>query len=259
MLRSGSLLLCIVLMAPAQATDEEAIWKNFLTWLNVQPPNSKPVELIGTYKTNLIHEGVPDAEASRRLGVVSKFIFTRHKGVELLWNKVYAGSDPIFLQTPTALVVSAVGGRKPGKALDVGMGQGRNAVFLAVQGWDVTGFDPSEEAVRIARANAEKAGVRISAVVARDDEFDYGSGQWDLIVMTYVRDLNRGDAQQFWRALRPGGLVVYENSADEKNDVLRAFLDFRIVRFEDVEAVPDWNPRTKTRLHRLVAEKIVGK
>jgi 2-polyprenyl-3-methyl-5-hydroxy-6-metoxy-1,4-benzoquinol methylase len=41
------------------------------------------------------------------------------------------------------------------------MGQGRNAVFLAQQGWDVTGFDPSEEAVRIANRNAASVGVKI--------------------------------------------------------------------------------------------------
>ena len=84
MLRSGLLLLCIVLMTPAQASDEEAIWKNFLAWLNVQQPNSKPVELIGAYKAKLIHDGVSDAEVARRMEVISKFVFTRHKGVELL-------------------------------------------------------------------------------------------------------------------------------------------------------------------------------
>jgi len=81
-------------------------------------------------------------------------------------------------------------------------GRGRSlAVFLAAQGWDVTGFDPSEEGVRIARSNAEKASVKIRAVVARDDEFDYGSNQWDLIVVTYVRDLDSNDAKRLWPRL----------------------------------------------------------
>jgi len=52
---------------------------------------------------------------------------------------------------------------------------------------------------------------------ARDDEFGYGSDRWDLIVMTYVRDLNQQDAKRFWKALKPPGIVVYENSADEDN------------------------------------------
>src|SRR5262249_34750760 len=137
----------------------------------------------------------------------------------------------------------------------VGMGQGRNSVFLATQGWDLTGFDPSDEGIRIARSNAEKAGVKIRAVVLRDDQFDYGSNQWDLILVTYVRELTSIDAKRFWQALKSGGIVVYENGSDERNSLLRAFLDFRIVRFEDVEATPDWNPESKTRLQRLIAEK----
>jgi hypothetical protein len=43
-----------------------------------------------------------------------------------------------------------------------------------VRGWDVTGFDPSGEGIRIARSNAEKAGVKFHALVASDDEFQYG-------------------------------------------------------------------------------------
>jgi hypothetical protein len=84
------------------------------------------------------------------MGVVSNFIFTRRKGVEILWDKVYAGTNPIFLQSPSTVVMN---------------------VYLASQGWDVTGFDPSSEAIRLGRSNADKAGVRVRALVARDDEF----------------------------------------------------------------------------------------
>jgi hypothetical protein len=80
----------------------------------------------------------------------------RPDGAKVLWNKVYGGHDPIFIQTPYALLASAV--------------LARNAVFLAMQGWDVTGFDPSDEAIRLAQANAAKAGVKIHAVVATDDD-----------------------------------------------------------------------------------------
>jgi methylase of polypeptide subunit release factors len=46
-------------------------------------------------------------------------------------------------------------GRKPGTALDWGMGQGRNAIYLAGQGWDVTGVDISDVAVEQAKKNVE--------------------------------------------------------------------------------------------------------
>jgi 2-polyprenyl-3-methyl-5-hydroxy-6-metoxy-1,4-benzoquinol methylase len=113
------------------------------------------------------------------------------------WNKVYAANKPIFLNQPTELLVDAVRNRKPGKALDIGMGQGRNAIFLARQGWDVTAFDPSEEGVRQAQAQARKFGVHIRALIAREEQFDLVFLQWDLIVMTYVRRLRTGDAERF--------------------------------------------------------------
>ena len=71
----------------------------------------------------------------------------------------------------------------------------------------------------------------------------------------YVRDLNEHDSELFWRALKPGGIVVYENSASEGNEVLKAFLRYRVVRFENVVDRPDWNPGQQTRLERLIAEK----
>jgi 2-polyprenyl-3-methyl-5-hydroxy-6-metoxy-1,4-benzoquinol methylase len=248
------LLLALVCLAQPAASDT-AIWNDFTSWLQRQQPNSKPGELIRLYRENLLKQGLSPDETGRRMSVVSDSIFTRRKGVEALWDKVFAGNDPIFIQTPSAIVMSAIEGRKPGKALDIGMGQGRNSVYLAAQGWDVTGFDPSQEGVRIAQANAAKAGVKFRTLVARDDEFDYGSSQWDLIVITYVRDLTGSDAAIFLRALKPGGIVVYENGADTGNQVLRAFLGFRIIRFEDVETTAEWNPDRKTHLQRLIAQR----
>jgi len=89
------------------------------------------------------------------------------------------------------------------------MGQGRNLVYLAAQGCDVT----------------------------------------------YTRDLTKEDSVLFWRALKPGGIVVYENGADESNAVLREFLGFQIIRFEDIQATSDWNPENKGRVQRLIAQK----
>lgn len=244
----GAAMLC------AQAPSDRQ-WKDFLAWLSAQPPNSRPGELLRPYRAELIRKGMAPAEASRAMDELGHLAFTRPDGAKVLWNKVYSGRDPIFVQTPNALVAAAIEGRKPGKALDFGMGQGRNAVFLAMQGWDVTGFDPSDEAVRQAEANAAKAGVKIHAVVAGDDRFDLGSGRWDLIVMTYIRSLSAGDAERIARALAPGGLFVYENGSDRDNQLLKQFLGFRIVRFEDTDGYPDWNPAEKIRMERLVAEK----
>ena len=172
------------------------------------------------------------------------------------WDKVYASGTPIFSPQPTELLVTAVKDRTPGKALDIGMGQGRNAIFLARQGWNVTGFDPSGEGVSRAQAEARKSGVTLHASIAREEQFDLGTAQWDLIVMTYVRRLHKSDAERFWSALTPNGIFVYENNNVEgRNEMLRDFLAFRILRFEDIDGHSDWHSEKKQRVERLIAEK----
>jgi SAM-dependent methyltransferase len=238
----------------AQA-DPEAQWKAFLVWLNAQPANSRPANLIRPYREILVRQGMAPAEAEREMERLGHLAFIRPEGAKVLWNKVYGGTDPIFVRTPNALLARVIEGRKPGKALDIGMGPGRNAVFLAMQGWDVTGFDPSDEAVRQAQASAAQAGVKIRAEVTSEDRFEFGAAHWDLIVMTYIRSPTARDAERIQRALAPGGLLVYENGSDRHNELLKLFLPFRIVLFEDVDAFPDWNPGEKIRLERLAAEK----
>ncbi|HEY6332024.1 MAG TPA: class I SAM-dependent methyltransferase [Blastocatellia bacterium] len=237
------------------AASDEANWKDFLQWLRAEPPKSKPWDLIGPYRDVLLKKGIPPAEADRIMSLVNGLAFTRPEGAKVLWNKVFGGNDPIFLPTPTEFLVHAIQGRRPGKALDFGMGQGRNSVFLALSGWEVTGFDPSDVGIGIAQENARKAGVKINTVVATDDQFDFGKNQWDLIVVTYVRQLSQADAAKLWSALKPGGIVVYENGESYRNSLLRAFLQYRIVRFEVVETNGDWNPSRKGMVERLIAER----
>lgn len=252
-------LLCIIGMAcvcfAQTAGSEDAIWKDFLQWLDAQPPNSRPADLISPYRNELLKKGISPAEADRIMELVEGLAFTRPDGAKVLWNKVFGGKNPIFLQTPTEFLVRATLGRHPGKALDFGMGQGRNTVFLALSGWDVTGFDPSDVGIRIAQENARKAGVKINTVAATDDQFDFGKNRWDLIVVTYVRLLSQADAAKLWDALKPGGIVVYENGEFGGNLLLRAFLRYRIVRFECVATNGDWNPSREGMVERLIAQK----
>jgi 2-polyprenyl-3-methyl-5-hydroxy-6-metoxy-1,4-benzoquinol methylase len=248
-----SLIGMLLVVGLIGQTSDEANWKAFLVWLKAQAPNSKPAGLINPYRDKLTREGVREPELNRQMDLIWSGCYHRPDGVGPFWSKIFGGDRPIFTEQPNALLVSAIEGRKPGRALDFGMGQGRNTVFLAQQGWDVTGFDPAEEALRIANKNAASLGVKIRTIVARDDQFDFGAAQWDLIVVTYVRDLTPHDAAAFRRALKPGGIVVYENGASPDNGVLQAFLGFQIVRFEDVEAISDWNRTEKHRVQKMIA------
>ena len=178
------------------------------------------------------------------------------KSSDPFWDSVYSQQRSIFSQHPTELLQYAVKDRTPGKALDIGMGQGRNAIFLAQEGWDVSGFDPSVEGVRQAKAAAQKLKLHLNASVAHEEDFDLGRQKWDLIVITYVRRLNSEDAKRFQQALKPSGLLVYENNnVGARNELLRAFLGYRILRFEDVDAHTDWHPGKKQQVERLICER----
>ena len=141
------------------------------------------------------------------------------------------------------------------------MGQGRNALWLAQQGWETTGYDPAEKAVAVAREAASRDGIKLNTIIARDSDFDMGEAKWDLILLSYV-DI-RENAEKVLRALAPGGMVVVEYfHADydgapggfADNELLQLFGKLRVVRYEDVEDVADFGMQ-KVRLVRLCAEK----
>src|SRR4051812_43645854 len=69
-----------------------------------------------------------------------------------IFDKIYASEAPPFNAEPSAFLARAVDGVAPGKALDVAMGQGRNSLFLARKGWQVTGYDVSSVGLSQAQA-----------------------------------------------------------------------------------------------------------
>jgi len=76
------------------------------------------------------------------------------------WNRILTAAEPRFNTAPNAFLVSVTTGLTPGRSLDVGMGQGRNTIYLAQQGWDSSGFDPADRAVAAAQVAWRRSGVR---------------------------------------------------------------------------------------------------
>jgi SAM-dependent methyltransferase len=194
---------------------------------------------------------------------------TRQDAWRILFNAIYSSPTPAFNTNPNALLVSAVERRRAGRALDVAMGQGRNAIFLATKGWDVTGFDVADEGLRVAQRNADRAGVKLNLILQSDENFEFGTARWDLIVITYtpVPLTTANYVKKLRDALRTGGVVVIESFGSESaavnrrlvdidpNELRRAFDGFRIVHFEDTSGMPDWG-NVHVRLARLIAEKV---
>jgi 2-polyprenyl-3-methyl-5-hydroxy-6-metoxy-1,4-benzoquinol methylase len=269
----GAMAACVVLfgfVSDAQSTDDLA-WQRFLGWLRGAPPANGPLEILQGFQASLVAQGRPPADAGQEGGIVLRLMRERDDAWPLMFDKIYASPTPNFDTKPNALLMSAVDGRTPGRALDIGMGQGRNAVALAVKGWTVTGFDVSAEGMAMAKAQAVRAGVTITAIRASDDQFDAGTSQWDLIAVIYgpASIADPAYVARLQRSLKPGGVVVVESFASDRAaaqrrpvdidpaDLLRAFSAFRILRFEDADGVSDWDPQT-TRLVRLVAQKKPG-
>jgi len=178
------------------------------------------------------------------------------------FNKLYSGTSDLFSAAPNAFLARTVTGLKPGRALDVAMGQGRNSIFLAKQGWDVTGYDIADTGLEAARSAAEKASVRIKAVHATHDDFDFGRDQWDLIVMTYtLADMeNAAFLRRVKDSLKPGGILVLEQmnaggtGKGPANALFRSFQDLRVIHYEDVVDTAEWGLQ-KMRIGRIVAQK----
>lgn len=87
---------------------------------------------------------------------------------------------------PSAVVRSALEGLSPARALDLGCGSGRHAVWLAEQGWEVTAVDFSAEALRQGRERADAAGVKVSWVEANAVAYEPAPAAFDLVLLAYI-------------------------------------------------------------------------
>jgi len=121
---------------------------------------------------------------------------------------------------PAPLLISAVAGIAPGRALDLACGAGRHALYLAQAGWSVTAVDSSAVGIGILRDRADAAGVAIDTRIAdlETGEFLLEENAYDLIC-----DCNYLQRDLFPRmraAVRPGGrVVVMLQMVDDSPDV----------------------------------------
>jgi SAM-dependent methyltransferase len=187
------------------------------------------------------------------------------------WNYILTDSAArtrVFNTEPNNLLMETVRGRKAGSALDIGMGEGRNALYLAKQGWQVTGVDIADKAMALAEKNAKAAGVPLTTVQQDADKYDWGKNKWDLIVLSYAG--GRRFAPQAAKALKKGGIVVLEGfhreaqqtsqigedvvfDTNELKNLYRA-AGLKILRYEEPMGTADFGKK-ETRLVRLVAQK----
>jgi tellurite methyltransferase len=129
----------------------------------------------------------------------------------LAWEERYRSGDRAKedLEAPaTPLLIETARHLKPGRALDLACGAGRNALWLAEHGWSVTAVDGSATAIEILRRRAAERGLTVDARVADLEKGEYiiEPSQWDLIAICYY--LQRDLFEPAKHGVKPGGLLL---------------------------------------------------
>ena len=230
-------------------------YASFRTWVRELPVpvRRQDDEVVRLYREKLAKDGVQPAEIERRATLVR----TRRNDLEAdFWNRFFTSPNPGFNTEPNAFLVSVAEKRKPGRALDVGMGEGRNALYLAKLGWDVTGFDPAEKAVALAQERAKTFGLKIRTETVLDTDFDFGKDQWDLVLYSWVAP-GRSAAKAI-EGLKPGGVIVVESSTalmPNKDILLQWFKPLRVLHHTQEPGKSDFFSRQDQEIIRFLAEK----
>lgn len=190
-----------------------------------------------------------------------------------LWDDRYRESDRIWSGNPNTVLVREVEGLKPGRALDLGCGEGADAVWLARWGWRVTATDISRVALERAAVHAAEAGVSDCVDWQWHDlGATFPEGEYDLVSAQFLHsmgDLPREEIlRRAARAVAPGGVLLIVGHAGfphwEQNpdpsvrfptpDEVLASLElpdgaWEVLLSDEHERVqndPDGNPTTRT-------------
>jgi SAM-dependent methyltransferase len=198
------------------------------------------------------------------------------------WNERFSANHYIFGTEPNVFLKAQKDRLEPGwKALAVADGEGRNGVWLAEQGLDVTSVDFAPEGQAKAKKLAESRGAKLEFKQADIINWDWPVAEYDLIAVIFIQFAEPADRTRIFeglkQALKPGGLLLLEGYRPEQiefgtggpkarenmytEELLRdAFGELEIVSLEAYDAEVDEGPghRGKSALIDLIAQKPAG-
>jgi len=127
------------------------------------------------------------------------------------WNARYAERELIWSAEPNEFLVAETQELTPGRALDIGAGEGRNALWLAERGWQVTAVDFSDVAIAKGREGALHRGVEVEWVIADLQTYVPAERNFDLVIEFYIH-IPEPWRPQIWRraagAVAEGGTLL---------------------------------------------------
>lgn len=183
----------------------------------------------------------------------------RPSGNETDWDNRYSG-EQMWSGNPNGTLVKEIIGHEPGRLLDVGAGEGGDAVWLAEQGWQVTANDVSSRALDRVTAEARRRGLSIDTNHADANALDpFGQAKFDLVSAHYAsipRTPDRRAVRHLIDAVAQGGtLLVVSHDLEpmrtpiDTSRVSRAFDPDAYVRVEDVVDVLAESPHWDIEVH----------
>ncbi len=129
------------------------------------------------------------------------------------WDDRYSTSRFIYGKEPNLFFSTELGKREPGRILLPGEGEGRNAVYAALSGWEVDAFDQSRVGHDKALAFASTSGVVINYAISLLEEFPFQANIYNVVGLTFFHAHHPARTylhKQVCRALKPGGTVILE-------------------------------------------------
>lgn len=137
-------------------------------------------------------------------------LVSEHVDAQVMWNERYSESDRIWTGRPNARLVETVSGLTPGRALDLGCGEGGDARWLAHQGWHVLAVDISDTALQRAAADAGELAAHID-FQRIDLTQNFPDGTFDLVSAQFLHSPVPWDRERLLRraadAVAPNGTL----------------------------------------------------
>lgn len=130
-----------------------------------------------------------------------------------MWDERYSSEEYIYGKDPNNFLANAVGKIPKGKVLCVAEGEGRNAVFLAEQGYQVVAVDSSAVGLEKARQLAQERGVSIETIVSDLAHFDIEPDSWHGVVSIFAHvppQVRKELHKKIVKGLHSGGTLILE-------------------------------------------------
>lgn len=170
-------------------------------------------------------------------------------GLGKRWDELYKETECVWGLEPDCELKAFLKVIPKGKALDLGVGEGRNAFYLARNGFEVEGIDVSQEAVKRCNALAAEQGLTVQAKVVDLKEFHIAEGSYTCVICSYVLPFfKRSEAEAIIKQIKAGladGGVAFVAAFTTEDPMYQRCLE---VGLKEVEKNTFFSPKRQSHL-----------